>query len=74
MACKTPATSARSSASPTGSPSTASSSHPIAPTCFHQKVINASMGSFARVRTHTADLAAALAATTAPILGCDLAG
>jgi TrmH family RNA methyltransferase len=26
---------------------------------FHQKVINASMGSFARVRVHTADLAAA---------------
>jgi TrmH family RNA methyltransferase len=41
---------------------------------FHQKVINASMGSFARVTTHTAELAAALAATTAPILGCELAG
>ena len=27
---------------------------------FHQKVINASMGSFARVRAHTANLAAAL--------------
>ena len=46
---------------------------------FHQKVINASMGSFARVRMHTADLAAALASAAAnfpglPILGCDLAG
>jgi TrmH family RNA methyltransferase len=49
----------------------------LSPDCadlFHQKVINASMGSFARVHAHTADLAAALAATTAPILGCDLAG
>ena len=41
---------------------------------FHQKVINASMGSFARVRAHTANLAAALTATTVAILGCDLAG
>ncbi len=41
---------------------------------FHQKVINASMGSFARVRVHTADLAATLAATAVPILGCDLVG
>jgi TrmH family RNA methyltransferase len=41
---------------------------------FHQKVINASMGSFARVRTHTTDLAAALATTQAPVLGCALAG
>ena len=49
----------------------------LSPDCadlFHQKVINASMGSFARVRTHTADLALALAATSAPVLGCDLAG
>ncbi|MSU22616.1 MAG: RNA methyltransferase [Opitutus sp.] len=49
----------------------------LSPDCadlFHQKVINASMGSFARVRAHTADLAAALAGTKAPILGCDLAG
>ncbi len=49
----------------------------LSPDCadlFHQKVINASMGSFARVTAHTADLAAALAATTAPILGCELAG
>jgi TrmH family RNA methyltransferase len=43
---------------------------------FNQKVINASMGSFARVATHTVDLAAALAgvASGTPILGCDLAG
>jgi TrmH family RNA methyltransferase len=43
---------------------------------FHQKVINASMGSFARVRAHTADLAAELArvASGTPIIGCDLQG
>jgi len=41
---------------------------------FHQKVINASMGSFARVRVHTTDLAAALSATRTPVLGCDLIG
>jgi TrmH family RNA methyltransferase len=41
---------------------------------FHQKTINASMGSFARIPVHTADLAAALGATRAPILGCDLSG
>jgi TrmH family RNA methyltransferase len=49
----------------------------LSPDCadlFHQKTINASMGSFARVPVHTADLAAALAGTRAPILGCDLAG
>ena len=49
----------------------------LSPDCadlFHQKTINASMGSFARVTAHTADLVAALAATTAPILGCELAG
>lgn len=56
----------------------------LSPDCadlFHQKVINASMGSFARVRTHTADLAAALAGLSGdparpalPILGCDLTG
>lgn len=51
----------------------------LSPDCadlFSQKVVNASMGSFARVRTHTADLAAALATVpaTTPILGCDLAG
>lgn len=41
---------------------------------FSQKVINASMGSFARVATHTAPLADALARTRAPVLGCDLEG
>jgi TrmH family RNA methyltransferase len=49
----------------------------LSPDCadlFHQKTINASMGSFARVTAHTADLATALAAVTAPILGCDLTG
>jgi TrmH family RNA methyltransferase len=49
----------------------------LSPDCadlFHQKVINASMGSFARVIAHTADLADALAQTKSPILGCDLTG
>jgi TrmH family RNA methyltransferase len=51
----------------------------LSPDCadlFHQKVINASMGSFARVTAHTADLAAALAglAPGTPVLGCDLTG
>ena len=49
----------------------------LSPDCadlFHQKVINASMGSFARVSAHTADLPAVLATTKAPILGCDLTG
>lgn len=46
---------------------------------FHQKVINASMGSFARVAAYTADLAEALRELAArspgtAILGCDLAG
>lgn len=41
---------------------------------FSQKVINASMGSFARVTCHTAPLADALAGVTAPVLGCDLQG
>lgn len=43
---------------------------------FHQKVINASMGSFARVRTHTVDLADALsrAPKGLPVLGCELEG
>ncbi|WP_069963656.1 TrmH family RNA methyltransferase [Lacunisphaera limnophila] len=41
---------------------------------FSQKVINASMGSFARVTCHTAPLADALAGVTAPVLGCDLSG
>jgi TrmH family RNA methyltransferase len=49
----------------------------LAPDCadlFSQKVINASMGSFARVVAHTAPLADALAGCTAPVLGCDLHG
>ncbi len=49
----------------------------LSPDCadlFHQKTINASMGSFARVATSTVDLAAVLAATHAPILGCELTG
>lgn len=43
---------------------------------FSQKVINASMGSFRRVRVVTAPLAEALAAVPAevPIIGCDLRG
>jgi TrmH family RNA methyltransferase len=44
---------------------------------FSQKVINASMGSFARVRVVTTALAPALAGAAAsgvPVLGCDLAG
>jgi len=49
----------------------------LSPDCadvFSQKVINASMGSFARVTAHTAPLADALAGCTAPVLGCDLSG
>ncbi|HEX2852688.1 MAG TPA: RNA methyltransferase [Opitutaceae bacterium] len=49
----------------------------LSPDCadiFNQKVINASMGSFARVPVHTADLAAAFARIKTPVLGCDLAG
>jgi RNA methyltransferase, TrmH family len=54
----------------------------LSPDCadlFHQKVINASMGSFARIAAHTIDLSAALTdlARTSPatsILGCDLEG
>lgn len=49
----------------------------LSPDCadlFHQKVINASMGSFARVRVHTADLATALRDATVPVLGCALEG
>jgi TrmH family RNA methyltransferase len=41
---------------------------------FSQKVINASMGSFARVPVFTADLGTALAVATVPVLGCDLDG
>ncbi len=49
----------------------------LSPDCadsFSQKVINASMGSFARVPAHTAPLADALADAKAPLLGCDLTG
>lgn len=49
----------------------------LSPDCadlFSQKVINASMGSFARVRVHTLPLAGALANCPVPVLGCDLAG
>jgi len=49
----------------------------LSPDCadlFSQKVINASMGSFARVKTFTADLPAALVSAGAPVLGCDLGG
>ena len=49
----------------------------LSPDCadlFHQKVINASMGSFARVTVHTGPLAEALAGTRTPVLGCDLQG
>jgi RNA methyltransferase, TrmH family len=41
---------------------------------FSQKVINASMGSFARVRVVTAPLPGALAGAAVPVLGCDLDG
>jgi TrmH family RNA methyltransferase len=43
---------------------------------FHQKVVNASMGSFAHVTVHTTDLPAALGTVVpgTPILGCDLTG
>ncbi|HVW22302.1 MAG TPA: RNA methyltransferase [Opitutaceae bacterium] len=49
----------------------------LSPDCadpFSPKVIHASMGSFARVPLHVAPLAEALAATRAPVLGCDLGG
>lgn len=49
----------------------------LSPDCadvFNQKVINASMGSFARVPVHTAHLTEALNGTKTPVLGCDLAG
>lgn len=41
---------------------------------FSQKVINASMGSFARVAVHTVPLPAVLAGAGGAILGCDLVG
>jgi RNA methyltransferase, TrmH family len=51
----------------------------LSPDCadvFHQKVINASMGSFARVKSYRVALAEVLQNLDAstPILGCDLAG
>jgi TrmH family RNA methyltransferase len=54
----------------------------LSPNCadlFHQKVINASMGSFARVAVHTLALATVLQdvatrSPATPILGCDLGG
>ncbi len=41
---------------------------------FSQKVINASMGSFARMRIVAATLADALSSPTVPVIGCDLNG
>lgn len=41
---------------------------------YSQKVINASMGSFARMAVHTAPLAETLTGAAVPVLGCDLAG
>jgi RNA methyltransferase, TrmH family len=49
----------------------------LSPDCadlFSQKVINASMGSFARMRVITTPLAAVLAHLPVPVLGCDLTG
>jgi TrmH family RNA methyltransferase len=49
----------------------------LSPDCadlFSPKVLQASMGSFARVAAHTVDLAAALAGHRAPVLGCNLEG
>ena len=49
----------------------------LSPDCadlFAQKVINASMGSFARVKAHTVPLAETLAGLKVPVLGCDLQG
>ena len=49
----------------------------LSPDCadlFSQKVINASMGSFARVKVFAAPLTEALDRVTVPILGCDLQG
>jgi RNA methyltransferase, TrmH family len=49
----------------------------LSPDCadlFSQKVINASMGSFSRVRTITLPLEAALRDLAVPVLGCDLGG
>ncbi|MFZ5497117.1 MAG: TrmH family RNA methyltransferase [Verrucomicrobiota bacterium] len=49
----------------------------LSPDCadlFSQKVINASMGSFARVAVHTVPLAETLNGAGVPVLGCDLQG
>jgi RNA methyltransferase, TrmH family len=49
----------------------------LSPDCadlFSQKVISASMGSFARVRVISAPLEQALAGLSVPVLGCDLEG
>jgi TrmH family RNA methyltransferase len=49
----------------------------LSPACadvHSPKVIQASMGSFARVRTYVADLGTALAGTNAPVIGCELGG
>jgi TrmH family RNA methyltransferase len=53
----------------------------LSPDCadlFHQKVINASMGSFARVTVHVMELTAALAPVSgnrpSEVIGCDLDG
>ncbi len=49
----------------------------LSPDCadlFSQKVINASMGSFARTTVFTAALAEVLGTTKVPVLGCDLEG
>jgi TrmH family RNA methyltransferase len=49
----------------------------LSPACadlHSQKVIQASMGSFARVRAVVADLGAALAGARAPVIGCELEG
>lgn len=49
----------------------------LSPDCadlFSQKTINASMGSFARIRAITTALPPALAAAGIPVCGCDLAG
>jgi TrmH family RNA methyltransferase len=49
----------------------------LSPSCadlHSQKVIQASMGSFARMRAIVADLGTALAGVGAPVIGCELEG
>jgi TrmH family RNA methyltransferase len=49
----------------------------LSPGCadlYSQKVIQASMGSFARVRATVADLATALGGVAVPVIGCELEG